>query len=212
MFVNMIRNENSVEFEMAQRQLVMRESPRESIFIDIKSILVLYGLSSIFELLDTPPTKAAWKCTLNHKIHGMVETFWKSDIESKSSTKYLNPGVLKIGSSLYIWSTVRNNLHDGRRAQIKCKLLTETYIRQANRAAFNQYAVNSTCKLRSTAPETRQHFIGEYVFFETERKTYIEKLSMSPFSDQHILQLHNPAFLTQLTLDSSRIIDIERID
>ena len=74
-------------------------------------------------------------------------------------------------------------------------------------------AVNSTCKLCSAAPETRQHSIGECVFFETERKTYIEKLSTSPvLSDQHILQLQNLAFLMQLTLDISRIIDIERID
>ena len=53
----MIRNENSIEFEMTQRQLVMKESPRESIFTHIKSILALYGLPSIFELLDNPPTK-----------------------------------------------------------------------------------------------------------------------------------------------------------
>ena len=57
MFVNMIRNENSGEFEMVQRQLVMRESPRKSIFTHIKSILALYGLPSIFELLNNnPPT------------------------------------------------------------------------------------------------------------------------------------------------------------
>ena len=31
----------------------------------------------------------------------MVEMFWKSDTESKSSTKYLKPGVLKVGSSHY---------------------------------------------------------------------------------------------------------------
>ena len=186
----MIRNENSLAFEMAQRQLViMRESPRESIFTHIKSILAHYGLPAIFELLDNPQTKAAWKCTLNQKIHEMVETFWKSDIESKSSTKYLNPGVLKISSNHNIWSTVRNNIHDSGRAQIKCKLLSGTYILQSNRAAFKQYAVNLTCKLCSTAPETRQQFIGECVFFKTEIKTYIEKLSTSPvLSNQHILQ------------------------
>ena len=109
-FVNMIRNENYVKSEMAQRQLVMRDSPRKSIFTHIKSILVHYGLPSIFELLDSLPSKAVWKCTLKHKIHEMVETFWKSDIESKSSTKYLNPGVMKIGCSHCIWSTVRKNI------------------------------------------------------------------------------------------------------
>ena len=51
------------------------------------------------------------------------------------------------------------------------------------------------------------------VFFEAERKTYIEKLSTNPIlSAQHILPLQNPAFLTQLTLDISVIIDIEKLD
>ena len=38
----------------------------------------------------------------------MVEAAWKADIDSKSSTKYLNPLVLNVGSSHHIWSTVRD--------------------------------------------------------------------------------------------------------
>ena len=105
----------------------MRESPRDSIFTHIQSISAQYGLPSVFELLNDPPSKEAWKCTLNHKIHDKVKTSWKSDIECKSSTKYLNANVLNVGSSHHIWSTVRDNIHDSRRAQIKCKLLTGTY-------------------------------------------------------------------------------------
>ena len=41
----------------------------------------------------------------------MVEAAWKADIESKSSTKYLNPLVLNVGSSHHIWSTVRDNIY-----------------------------------------------------------------------------------------------------
>ena len=41
----------------------------------------------------------------------MVEAAWKADIESNSSTKYLNPSVLNVGSSHHIWSTVRDNIH-----------------------------------------------------------------------------------------------------
>ena len=137
--------------------------------------MVYYGLLSIFDLLDNPPTKAEWKCTLNHRIHEMVESGWKADFESNSSTKCLNPSVLSIGSSHHIWATVRNNIHDSRRAQIKCKLLMDTYILQANRAAFNQYAMNSTCKLCSASPETWEHFIGECTFFKEERKTCIDQ-------------------------------------
>ena len=213
MFVNMIRNENSVEYEIAKRQLVMKDTPRESIFTHIQSILDRYDLPSVFDLLNCPPTKEAWKSTLNHKINDMVQKFWRSDIESKSSTKYLNPNVLCVGSSHHIWSTVRNNIHDSRRAQIKCKLLTGTYILQANRAAFNQYAVNPTCKLCNTAPETRQHFVGECAFFKEERKLYIEKLETSPIlSDQYIQSLRNPEFLTQLTLDATVIPGLKECD
>ena len=84
MFVNMIRNENSIEYEIAQRQLVMRESPRESILTHIQSISALYGLPSVFELLNDPPAKEAWKCTLNHKIHDMVKASYGSLILSAS--------------------------------------------------------------------------------------------------------------------------------
>ena len=107
MFVNRIRNENSIEYEIAQRQLIMRESPRESIFTHSQSILAQYGLPFLFELLNDPPAKEAWKCTLNHKIHDMVKASWKSDIECKSSTKYLNENVLNVGSSHHIMVNCR---------------------------------------------------------------------------------------------------------
>ena len=72
----------------------MKDTPRESIFTHIQSILDRYGLPSVFGLLNSPPTKEAWKCTLNHKINDMVQKLWRSDTESKSSTKYLKTNVL----------------------------------------------------------------------------------------------------------------------
>ena len=143
----------------------------------------------------------------------MVESAWKVDITSKSSTKYVNPDVLKVGSCHHVWSTLRDNIHDSKRTQIKCKLLTGTYILQANRAAFNQYAVNVTCKLCQSAPETRQHFIGECAEFKAESDSYKEKLAKSQIlSRELILQLENPEILTQLTLDASVIIGTTKLD
>ena len=114
----MIRDESSIEYEIAQRQVVMKDSPCE-IFTYIQSTWSHYDLPSVFELLAKPPSKEAWKHLLNRKVHDMVEALWKSDIESKSSTKYLNPLMLNVDSSHHIWSTLRDNLHDSRRAQIK---------------------------------------------------------------------------------------------
>ena len=83
----------------------MRKSTKESIFIPIQLILAHYGLPSIYELLNNPPAQEAWKCTIKHKIHEVVEASWKSDIENKSCTKYLNANVLNVGSSHHIWSS-----------------------------------------------------------------------------------------------------------
>ena len=55
MFVSMVRNENSIAYDIAQRQLAMKEPHHKSLFAFIKDILDLYGLPSIFYLLNNPP-------------------------------------------------------------------------------------------------------------------------------------------------------------
>ena len=57
--------------------------------------------------------------------------------------------------------------------------------------------------------ETRQNFISEWEFFTVERKAYRDRLSASHLiADRHVAQLHDPEFLTQLTLDASVILDV----
>ena len=130
-------------------------------------------------------------------IHDMVATFWETDITT-NPPQSINSSVLKIGTCHHVWSTVRNNVHDSRKAQLKCRLLTGKYIVQANRISFNRYTVNATFKLCSVLPETRQHFIAECVFLEQDRKTYVEKLIASAIlTDEDTLQLQDPEFLTQ---------------
>ena len=79
------------------------------------------------------------------------------------------------------------------RDQLKYKLLTGTYILQVNRAAFNQYTVDPTCKLCLAAPETRQHSIAECSAYEPERGVYAEKLGNNPvLPDKPKSDLLNP--------------------
>ena len=108
----------------------MKNSHNKSLFVLFREILDVYGLPSIFWFLDNRSSKEEWKGMLNYKIHESVELLWKSDISGKSSTKYVNPDRLKVDSRHHIWSTVRNNIHDSRSAQLKCKLLTGSYILQ----------------------------------------------------------------------------------
>ena len=70
-------------------------------------------------------------------------------------------------------------MHDSVRTQVKCRLLTGTYILQGNRAAFNHFVVDSTCKLCASLSETRQYFLAERAVFGESRQDYIQKLTNS---------------------------------
>ena len=209
----MIRQKGSIENDIALRQLVMKDENDKSWFMFVRGVLKLYGLPSIFQLFSNPPSKTKWKRLLNNAVNITTEAIWEQDIKNKPSLKYVNTNALKVGKSHHVWSTVRKSIHDSRRAQLKSKLLTGTYILQGNRAAFNQYQVNSICKLCSAAPETRQHFISECAFLQTERSNYTDQLLKNPaLNHTHSSQVNDPEFLTQLTLDASAVIEIEQCD
>ena len=169
LFMNMTRDKSSIEYQIAERQLAMKDSDEKSWFNYIKSILDLYDMPSVYTLLQQDFSKPQWKKLLNSLINSFVEASWKEEAENKTSVKYLNQDKLKVGQCHPVWGTVRSNILDNKRAQLKCKLLTGTYILQGNRAAFNQYTVDPTCKLCGEAPETRQHFISECSTFDSER-------------------------------------------
>ena len=136
------------------------------------------------------------------------------DIKNKTSLKYINKDSLKVGKCYHVSSTVRNSIYDSRRAKLKCRLLTGAYILQDNRAAFNQYQVNPTCRLCSVAPKNRQRFIGECLFLNPERSDYILKKLLKYSALRFIPrpQIYDPEFLTRLTLDSSAVLYKERFD
>ena len=82
------------------------------------------------------PIKTAVE-TIKSKVHQTNESQWRQDIETKSSLKYLNPEVVRVGKVHQIYSSVRDNIHDVRRAKMKARFLTGTYTLQSNRARFN---------------------------------------------------------------------------
>ena len=100
-------------------------------------MLNAYSLPSAYELLKNPPSKEQWKKTVKDKVHQTIEKQWRDDIESKSSLKYLNPDAVRVGKVHHVYASVRNNIHDVRRAEVKARLLTGTYTLQSNRAKFN---------------------------------------------------------------------------
>ena len=64
----MMRDQKSIEYEIAQRQIVMKDFPDKSMFTHIQCLLDLYDLPSVFELMSNTLPKLEWKNTLNRKI------------------------------------------------------------------------------------------------------------------------------------------------
>ena len=76
---------------------------------------------------------------------------------------------------------------------------------QSNRAVFNQHAVDATCKLCRSAPETRQHFLIECQALSDERTKYLSQVSV--VTDRLDIDLLCPDTMTRLILDPSTLTD-----
>jgi hypothetical protein len=63
-FRNVIANTNSVEQNIAYRQLAIKSNDSKSWFIKIVQITQIYDLPSPYDLMETPPNKRKWKKNL----------------------------------------------------------------------------------------------------------------------------------------------------
>ena len=61
--INMIRNKHFTEYEVAERQLVMKRGEEKSWFYLIKTVQGTYNFPSIFSRFKQPLSKAEWKRT-----------------------------------------------------------------------------------------------------------------------------------------------------
>ena len=69
MYANICRTTNSIEREIAERQLGMKAINDNSWFSKLKQILAIYELPSSHNILDLPPTKNAWKKMVNKAVN-----------------------------------------------------------------------------------------------------------------------------------------------
>ena len=192
---------DGIERDIAERQLAMKSVTEHSWFNRIKLLLEIYKLSAASHLMDNVPTRSKWKKMVYKAINLTVETQWREDIGSRSSLRYINPESVKVGKSHHILSSVHNNLHDSRRAQLKSCILTGTYTLQSNCTVFNQFAVDPTCKLCDKGPDTRQQLLAECQTLQHVRQKFFTRI-------QHIvdpsgLDIASPCEVTQLILHSS---------
>ena len=135
--------DDSMEKQLARRQLSFKSFSSHSWYIAIRKLLIMYDLPHPWDLLDDPPTKTRWKATVNK----CVSEYWCSTIRENAalcpSLQYLNTEDYMPGRKHWLIQEVREVIC----LKMKLNLVTGSYVLQVNRACFNQNQVNRTCMI-----------------------------------------------------------------
>ncbi|VDI70552.1 Hypothetical predicted protein [Mytilus galloprovincialis] len=135
-------------------------------------ILDLYELPTIIQLKSNVPKKEQWKRTIKLK----VDKFWKDktliESERKSSLKFMNTENFEINKHHQVWKIKHLPRFELRKAIIKTRMITGTYILQADQHKFTPYTVDPTCQLCKTDNEDITHFLTTSPILSTTREKY----------------------------------------
>ena len=185
-------NEESIEKQVARRQLAVKGDKSNSWFIAIKDILLKYDLPMPWLLLDTQPTKFRWKNQVKRKINHYWSEVMKSRASLYSSLKYLNYEAYRPGTRPLVIQDP-NGVKDVPRIHTKIKMITGTYILQVNRASFYQNQISSTCLLCKKEDETTERFLLHCESLENIRKPIMDDIlkiheGLDQDDSSHLLQ------------------------
>ena len=93
MYANICRTTNSIEREIAERQLGMKAINDNSWFSKLKQILAIYELPSSRNILDLPPTKNARKKMVNKAVRERPFNLKEGGLWFFSKKNILTPNV-----------------------------------------------------------------------------------------------------------------------
>ncbi len=176
LYANICRTHDSVEKEIAERQLCMKGIDGNSWFSKIRQILAIYDLTSSYKILDEPPTKNKWK----QETTKFINQYWKEHVSNLaqlySSIRCINASNYEIGKLHPTLESVTSSARDVARLPIKLKIMTGTYHLQSTKAAFNQNKVNPTCLLCNKEAEDTEHFLLNCIALDETRQKYLESL------------------------------------
>ena len=122
------------------------------------------------------PSKLQWK----RKVKAALADNWTRTLVNEGRTRSTLQQCclerLEIGKVHRVWNSVRPNLQDVRRAHIKARTLTGTYILQSTKAKLNNQQVDPKCPLCRQEGEDLSHFLLRFPALSTVRELHIKSL------------------------------------
>ena len=204
---SIINSNNQTFHQLIKRSIVFCEDQPGSFFSRVRVILGKYGLPPMEHLMQELPSKLQWK----RQVKAALADYWTRTLVNEGRTRSTLQQCclekLEIGKIHRVWNSVRPNLQDVRRAHIKARVLTGTYILQSTKAKFNNQQVDPKCPLCRLESEDLSHFLLRCPALSTVRELHIKSLR-----DLVIEKVGHPLWLDKFCSETvllSLIIDCE---
>ncbi|MES9903311.1 MAG: reverse transcriptase family protein [Sedimenticola sp.] len=202
---SIIHSKNQKLKNLMDRQLIMKD--KNSFFTSASNTLEKYGLPSMDEIHHF--NKVNWKRTAK----SAVESFWTgaltNDAKNRTTLQHCNTLSLRIGQTHPVWSTVKSNTRDVKCGITKARLLTGTYLLQANKAKFNKYEVDETCPLCRLEAEDVEHMLTRCPALIDSRTSLLQAIQRTIVTrcGQHVWsQISKRNTLTSLIIDCTTLV------
>ena len=125
---NVLLNKNTLEYEIAKRQLTVKFIDSKSWFADCNRFSHKYNLPNIYHVIDNIESSEGWRVLIKKKIDSCVEKDWAS--ETKVSLQWLIMQSIRVGQVHQVWKFIRHDVRTIKRAYPKLRIITGTYILQ----------------------------------------------------------------------------------
>ena len=166
--------ENHPLRDLARRQLTLPDHA-SSWFVHVRKLAIRLGID-LLKPQSHPWDSLAWKKYIREAVFGTQFSQLINEASQKSSLKLLDLSLLDGGKPHILWKTSIYSIEETRKAAIRAKLLTGTYILQATQKKFGK-STTSICFLCGLEEEDVAHFITRCPELRETRDTWTPKIN-----------------------------------
>ncbi|CAC5390136.1 unnamed protein product [Mytilus coruscus] len=173
---SILASENTKLKNLLERQMTVNARNSDSFFSRTQEILMYYNLPTISEFKDQLSSKIQWKKDINRSIADKWSTILQKEMEEKSTLKRCNIQMLKIHEVHPVWRTLPPLTFEVKKANIKARFLTGTYLLQEHIQRFTGNTEEQKCQLCQIEKEDMLHFMLRCPALNEQRQKVLPEL------------------------------------
>ena len=180
-------------------QLAVKDLGSSSWTSHVRKLLTKYHLPQASVLLQSPPSKEAWKQMVKSAVHNWWSKSLCEEAESKSTLRYLNLSECRTDKLHTVWRDLHSPLAI-EQASVQALLLVQRYPLTTSPVAGTRRC--DLCPLCQEEPETLQHFLLYCSVLQKHRTGYLTRILDTFRQNSLSVDIEN---LIKVILDNSHL-------